>query len=228
MFEIIGLMFVTLAVFAISGLIGLIYGLLAWMILRKGGRRAPKASLVFSFLLPPFCAVYLCVFSLVWSISVPAAHESVFGDISEPLPNGYTLVGLAKMPDYAYVGAPDSDNRAGTPSDIGRIAVEGPLVYASISRSFGEPEKPNDGRGFYVFDTRSGKGTRFDTLDQMQAAAGHKISLAPTMEFKTQDRTTVLVRRAGRILLLVPPIATLFLYLAYLVYLRRSREIQFA
>jgi len=228
MFELIGVIFAVVFLFCLSGVVGLIFGSLAWLILRRPGRKTPKLPLVVALCLPIACAGYLCVFELGWSLFVPAAHEDIFRDISEPLPNGYLLKGLAKMPDYAFVDAPNSDNRARTPSDIGRIAVEGPLVYSSISRNFGEPEKPNDERGFYVFDTRTGNGTRFETLDQMQAAAGHRINLVPTLQFRTQERRTILVRRAGRTLLIGPPIGALLLYLVYLVRLRRSRETQFA
>lgn len=228
MFELIGLAFATVFLFCVSGVIGLIYMSLAWLILRRQGHKTPRLPLAAAFFLPIACAVYLCLFELGWTIFVPAAHESVFGDISEPLPNGYTLVGLAKMPDYAFIAAPASDNRARTPSDIGRITVEGPLVYSSISRNFGEPEKPNDERGFYIFDTRTGEGTRFTTIEQMQAAAGHRIGLVPTVQFRTQDRATIRVRLLGRVLLFTPPATLLLLYLTYLFRLRRSRETQFA
>jgi hypothetical protein len=228
MFELIGLAFAVFMLFALAAVGAVLFAAVAWILLRRQGQSAPRLPILSAALLPILCTVYFILFHFGFCAFVASAHESVFGDISEPLPNGYTLTGLAKMSDYSNIEGPTGEDRQpDLPADVGKLEVQDQFVFASISRPFGEPEQPHDERGFFVLDTMSGKVTRFDTLDQMQAFAGHPIHLMPSGSFGTQDHATLRIRRIRTVLLLGPPLFTLFLYAVYLIRLRsrlRSSE----
>src|SRR5579863_10213061 len=124
MFEIIGLLIGSLVMLTLAAAAGVVYAGITYAVLRE----RPKARLGLMLLgaaIPIVSAIYL------WLCVAMLPGESVFGDISEPLPNGYHLQALGKMPDFATIETGDSfgsgDSILRVPQAIGRIGVVGPL-----------------------------------------------------------------------------------------------------
>ena len=83
--------------FALSLIVGRLFGWVAWRILRSQERHRGLRKIAAS--LPSVFAAYMLACAVVFSIFVPGEADRIFfGDIFEPLPNGYTLKALAKMP----------------------------------------------------------------------------------------------------------------------------------
>src|SRR5579863_7524092 len=99
MFEMIGLLIDLTVACAIAFLIGGIIAVLAWLLF--WGRRRPKRLILFTSLVPIFTVAYLFVCAIGMELFVPNQPPLFFGDFSEPLPNGYVLTGLGKMPEYS-------------------------------------------------------------------------------------------------------------------------------
>jgi hypothetical protein len=218
MFEMIGLVVGTIVLLFISSLAGIVYALIAWFILRRRHARTPRLLLLFAAALPSLCMIYMLLFSVCWTTFVDAAHESVFGDISEPLPNGYTLSGLAKMSEYSHIDPPQSRMWMNhTPDDVGLLCEEGPLLFGAVSQSFGSATPLKPPLRYFKLDTGSGQVSVFDSFTDLEAAAGHPLHLQPTADFRTQDAHSLHLRRIGDALRYWPPEAAMMAYLVLLI-----------
>ena len=130
MFEIIGLFIGTAFVLALSGVLGCVFALLSWLAIHKTHHRV--RLVLTAALLPSIGVLYMGGCEIAFSIMLPGEAGLLFGDISEPLPNGYRLAALGKMPDYGRIEA-----MAGPAAEpqltgwIGRVAVEGPLIFGA-------------------------------------------------------------------------------------------------
>jgi hypothetical protein len=99
MFEMIGLLIATGFLFALAALASAILAGLTWLYVRK--RRAPRIRLMLAAaVIPIVSAAYF------WLCIALLPDESLFGDIDQPLPNGYALKALGKMPDFASIDNP--------------------------------------------------------------------------------------------------------------------------
>jgi len=210
--EFIGLFVAGVLFFTLSGAISCVYGGVAWLILdsRKGGHRK---VLRIATCLPPVFAVYMVVCAIVFAQFIPGEGNRIFfGDIYEPLPNGYTLTAMAKMPTYGTIHA--SSAMIGTLGSVGRVAVDGPFV-------FGEH---NDKQGYFAFDTRNASTVNLDTITELDHYAGHPVQLTEIFSFRSsegrRDRLTTIERRIWH----GPPLICSFLYFAFLVKLRLRDE----
>jgi hypothetical protein len=134
----------------VSGMLGAI----AWLL----SRRLRIFLTAFAIALPPLCVVYLFVCGAL------LPHESLFGDISQPLPNGYYIRALGKMPDFAGIGwsADISSN-----------------PYATFD--------PHPNEAYFLFDTKTATHKDFPTLAALEASIGHPVSLVEVQYFRSQE-----------------------------------------
>jgi hypothetical protein len=118
--------------FALSLIAGWLCGRGAWLILRSQERHRKLRKIAAS--LPPIFAVYMLACATVFSLMVPGEADRIFfGDVYEPLPNGYTLKALAKMPTYGMIVDNSARFRGAMSGWVGSLAVDGSLVYGGYS-----------------------------------------------------------------------------------------------
>jgi len=208
----------------LSAMLGGVFALVAWLILRPQTRYRKRAALV-GAMLPPLFAFYLVICGIAISAMVPGQSGIIFGDIYEPLPNGYVLTALGKMPDYANIepASNGSFHPLIVSGYVGEVAVSGPMVYGAYSHRFNEVTPPSPtGIGFFAFDTRTGKVRDFDTLAQLNDFAGRSIELKDTVAFRSEERSHKLLVRNERLVVLLPPIIVTVIFFALLFLLRRD------
>jgi hypothetical protein len=209
MFELIGLLFATIFLFVLAAIAAAILAGMTWLLVRKSSMPR-KRVIVIAALIPFASAAYfwLCIGLL--------PGEALFGDISQPLPNGYTLKALGKMPDFASIDKTDSPSAGynGLSQCIGRLAVYGPLVTGQYSHPFGSFDAAAN-EPFFIFDTRDRQHTEFPDLASLQAALGHSVSLIDVQFFRSQEpayRRQISVNRA---IMFGPPIIALGILAIY-------------
>jgi hypothetical protein len=156
MFELIGLLFATGLLVGVASVLSLILVVVTRLLLRN--REAPRKRLTLAAATIPIAsAAYL------WLCIAMLPGSSLFGDISQPLPNGYSVEALGKMPDFASITNSKTPNSySGLTECIGKLAVYGPLVVGQYSHPcssfYAKPAEP-----FFLFDTRTGKNLDLPT-----------------------------------------------------------------
>lgn len=210
MFELIGLLFATMLLFALAAMLAAVLSGITWLLVRRTS--APRKRLIFAAAsIPIISAAYF------WLCIALLPGESLFGDISQPLPNGYLLEALGKMPDFASISNPKSPNSYNGLSEcIGKLAVDGPLVAGQYSHPFGSfaaaPHEP-----YFVFDTRSGQHIDLPTLVDLQARLGHSVQLTEVQFFRSQEPSYRARQNVNKVVMLGPPILALGIFTAYVL-----------
>jgi hypothetical protein len=211
MFELIGLLFATMFLFILAAITAAILAGTTWLLVRKSSMPR-KRVVVIASLIPFASAAYF------WVCIALLPDESLFGDISQPLPNGYTLKALGKMPDFASIDKTDSP-LAGynvLSQCVGRLAVYGPLVVGQYSHPFGTFDVAAN-EPFFIFDTRNGQHTELPTLASLQAALGHSVSLTETQSFRSQEPAYRRQKSVNRAAMFGPPIIALGILTVYIL-----------
>jgi len=223
MFEMIGLLMAAAALLIFSGGLSGVYILITLLLVR--GRASSKSLALLAGLIPMASVVYIMVCSVAFSIVVPGQSGALFGDISEPLPNGYTLAALGKMPEFARIDPKsDSDRQPQLLGYIRRIQVEGYIVYGEYGSRFTESTWPDAGdHGWFAFDTRSRVVRNFDTLAELNTFAGHQVGLVKAIEFHSHDRYHRHFLQVKRFVLFAPTTIASLLFFLFLFRLRMSR-----
>jgi hypothetical protein len=98
LFDYIGLVLGFLALLALSIGAGLVVAALTVLVFWSRWRRAIPLG-IGAVILAPLCVIWL--FATVALLP----GESLFGDIDQPLPNGYRVSALGKMPDFADISS---------------------------------------------------------------------------------------------------------------------------
>jgi hypothetical protein len=210
MFELIGLLFATGMLFALAAILSSVLAGLTWLSMRN--RQGPRKRLIFAAaLLPIFSVAYL------WLCVALLPGESLFGDISQPLPNGYTLEALGKMPDFASLSNAKSPNSYNGLSEcIGRLAVYGPFVAGQYSHPFGTFDaKPNE--PFFIFDTRNGQHLDLPAITDLQNSLGHSVQLTEVQFFRSQEPAYRARRNVNKVVMCGPPIIALGILTTYVL-----------
>jgi len=205
MFEIIGLLIATGVLLAFASIVSVVLATLTWLLMRK--RSGPRKSLITAAILIPILSA-----AYIWLCVAHLPGKSLFGDISEPLPNGYIVEALGKMPDFASISNPKFplDGYNGLTEYIGKLAVDGPFVVGQYSHPFGGFEaKPNE--PFFMFDTRSGKNIDIPTLNELQNRLGHPIALTEVQYFRSP--LAIARRRKENWIEFGPPVVVLLLFI---------------
>jgi hypothetical protein len=162
--------------------IGLVLGFLMFLALSIGAGLVVAALTVLVFwsrwrgamplgigaiLLAPSCVIWL------YTTVALLPGESLFGDIDQPLPNGYHVTALGKMIDFADIS---SANRADSLSEyVASLQVHGDLVAGQYSHPFGTfTPKPNE--GYFVLDTKTGAHKDLPSAAALQAELDQRSS----------------------------------------------------
>jgi hypothetical protein len=219
MFEMIGLVIGSLILLVLAGIVGCVFAGITWAILWNRAKFRILLMLL-AVAIPVISAGYL------WLCAAMLPGESLFGDIDEPLPNGYSLQALAKMPDFASI---KRDDGSWTKDDvyptqyIGRVGVYGALVVGQYSHPFGsftaDPDEP-----FFAFDTNSAKNVDYPRQDALEAAIGHKVALSQVNTFQSQEPRSIQRRRRNKIVEDGPPIAITTLFFLFVIRFRLSQR----
>ena len=214
MFELIGLLFAIGMLFALAAVASIVLAALTWLSVRN--RQTPRKRLILAAaLIPLFSVAYL------WLCIALLPGESLFGDISQPLPNGYTLEALRKMPDFASVSNAKSPNSYnGLTECVGKLAVYGPFVAGQYSHPLGTFDaKPNE--PFFIFDTRSGQHLDLPAIADLQNNLGHSVQLTEVQFFRSQEPTYRARQNVNKVVMFGPPITALVIFTAYVLWSRR-------
>jgi len=202
MFELIGLMFATLLLFGLAVTIAAAFAAITWHLTRNGVGHKRLTLLAASVPLASAAYLWICVAIL--------PGESPFGDISQPLPNNYTLQALGKMPDYASIirtSSPVSGD-IGLSEWIGEVAVSGALVVGQYSHPFGG-FNGNSVEPFFIFDTHNGQHIDLATLADVEAKLNHPVVLTEVQHFRSQEPAYRRQQNLNKLLMFSPPIIVL-------------------
>jgi hypothetical protein len=214
MIESIGMFVGLIAICLFLALLGILIAGAAWLLF--WGRPRPKV-LIFRTALTPIASLgYLIFCAICFAILVPHQPDLFFGDFSEPLPNGYVLTGLAKMPEFAFFeSTPPMAHQPPMRGGVRRLELDGQVVYGAYGHIDDESlSDPDHDHGYFVFDTRTGDVTNLNTVEQLNAAAGHPVHLVESQYFRSQEPGRILLRRIENYILFGPPIVV-FLYFLY-------------
>ena len=214
MFEIIGLLFATALLFVVSSIIGAAYAAVAFLILWQRPKRRLRKVLV-AATIPIISAAYL------WLCTALLPGQTLFGDISQPLPNGYSLQALGKMPDFAYIvrGSSFSGRGVNLTELVGSLAVQGPLVIGRYSHPAGE-FYPHPNENYFVFDTTTETVQNYASLDSLTARLGQPVKLVSTERFNSQESSYLKQQRSEHRSMFLPPLIASVAYTLFLVHLR--------
>jgi hypothetical protein len=224
MFEMMGLLIGLMVLCVLSILTGGLFAALAWLLF--WGRRRPRLLILIGALIPLASVVYVVICAVCMGFVVPNQPDEFFGDFSEPLPNGYILKGLGKMPDFAYF---DSEvpgrNQPATRGGVGRLEQDGQIIYGAYGHLDNETvESSGEDHGYFVFDTRSGEVRDLKTIQELNSVAGHPVQLVQSKFFRSQDPKRILLRRVEDVIYFAPPVAVALLFLFLLVRLRLRKS----
>ena len=209
--EVIGHFIGFLILLAVSAGAGLVVALLTGFVFWSAWRRVMPLYIAAPFL-GPLCVVWL------YAMVIVLPHESLFGDIDEPLPNGYHLRALGKMPDFATID-PNSKYGLGLPEGIGRLQVQEDFVVGQYSHPF-DTFTPKPVEDYFLFDTKSGLHRDFPSAAALQSQLNEPLHLAPTDEFQSSDPASRRQRVFNRVMILGPIVGVWVLYFAAVLMLR--------
>jgi len=229
MIELIGLVIATTLFFVISALASLPFALLTWIILRRQNG-FKKLWIMVGAAIPPASAAYMLLCAVIFAFFVPGATDRLFFDFNEPLPNGYILKGLAKMPDFAYIDSMrQGDSQPQLLGNIARIDVDGPLVFGEYSHKFGSFDEPvPDHIKYFIFDTHTRQMQNLITLPFEDPYSGHPLHLVESQFFRSHEPAQILRRRIEDAIYFGPPILVTLAFFAFLVIIRKSLPTEFA
>jgi hypothetical protein len=214
MIDMIGVAIATAFFFALAFVCSAFLAAVTWLLIGKQ-RQAPRKRLaLFALAIPMAAAAYF------WLCTLVLPGESLFGDISEPLPNGWVVEALGKMPDFADIKAPQSPLRDPHLTEcVGKIAVDGDLVVGQYSHPFGT-FSANANEPYFIFDTKHATTIAFPTWIELQNKLGHPITLTEVQFFQSPLAATH--RKVVRAIEFTPPIAALLILIAFIWRYRTS------
>jgi hypothetical protein len=227
MFEFIGLLFDLFILGCLSVLLGGIFAGIAWLLF--WGRRRPKRLILMAGLIPPISAGWLLFCAILFTLFVRNQPDEFFGDFSEPLPHGYVLTGLGKMPEFSYFeSTPPMMNQPPLLGGVKSLEQDGEVVYGAYGHLNQETSPPEssgaENHGYFAFDTRNGQVRNFATFNELTAYAGHSLQLVESQFFRSQDPGRRLLRQIENLIYFGPPIAATLLCLFFLIRIRLKSE----
>jgi len=223
----IGLLIATTVATVVSIVLGVVFGLVAWLLM--WGRKRSWRLILTMAAVPPLSWAYVIGIAILLTIVVPNQPDEFFGDFNEPLPHGYLLTGLGKMPDWAYLDTTREDRQQPQmPGTIGRLEEDGEMVYGAYAHLHDAVESKGPQKGetaYFAFDTRSGVVTNFQTLQQLNECAGHTVLLEESQLFRSQLPGRRLLRRVESVIYCGPPVAATLVCFFLVLRFRFRREI---
>jgi prepilin signal peptidase PulO-like enzyme (type II secretory pathway) len=220
MFEFIGLLFDLFILGVLSVLLSCIFAGVVWLLF--WGRRHPKRLILMAGLIPPISAGWLLFCAVLFTLFVPNQPDEFFGDFSEPLPHGYVLTGLGKMPEFSYFeSTPPMMHQPPLLGCVKSLEQDGEVVYGAYGH-LNQEAVPSElsgteNHGYFVFDTRNGQVKNFATFNELTAYARHPLHLVESQFFRSQDLGRRLLRQIENVIYFGPPIAATLLCLFFLI-----------
>jgi hypothetical protein len=165
----------------------------------------------------PFLSLYYIILCSICFTLFVSGQPGMLGDFNESIPHGYFLTGLNKMPEFAYFeSTPPMMRQPPLLGGVRRLELDGEVVYGAYGHidgdgSFDERDKDH---GYFIFDTRTGAVKNVDTIEQLDAAAGHPVYLVESQFFRSQEPYQIWLRRIEHCIYFGPPILV-FLYCLY-------------
>jgi hypothetical protein len=217
MFEMIGLLFGLSILCGIALAAGGAFAGIAWLLF--WGRRRPKLLVLAAGLIPISALAYVIFCAICMEIFVPNQPDLFFGDFAEPVPNGYVLTGLGKMPEFSYFeSTPPMNHQPPLLGGVRRLELDGEIVYGAYGHIETEPyDGENKDRGYFRFDTRSGQVKNFNTIEELNISAGRSVHLVESQLFRSPLPSRVILRRVENSIFVVPPLLVAFLYFCFLL-----------
>ena len=219
--EIIGRLVMMFLLMGMATAVGVVCALVVYLLLRKANRTSARACIV-AGLFPPTVMGYLLgclVLSSVLS-GLLGTPNLVFGDINEPLPNGFTLQALDKMPEAGHIQkAGDSLLQVAW---VGAVQIDGPYVLGKYDYTYFPKTEQDTGRDFFMFDTRTGEIRNFASQTGLADSAKTDIHLTPTPYYHAPHSSKQLISSVVFLFItVVPPLAVaLLLAWKFRVFLR--------
>lgn len=224
MFEMIGVL-IGLAILGILALLlGVILVAVAWLVF--WGRPRPKLMIIFAGLLPISTLAYVISCAICMEIVVPNQPDFFFGDFSEPVPNGYILTGLGKMPEFSYFESTlPMMHQPPLLGGIRRLELNGQIIYGAYGHlndeaSFGDGKD----HGYFLFDTRTRAVTNFNTIEELNSVAGHPVHLVESQYYRSQLPARILLRKIENGIFFTPPSVAFLIYTFVLLKMRFKIE----
>jgi len=182
--EILGRLFMMTLLMGLASRAGLICALIVFSVLRNFKISSRRATIV-AALFPPAVTAYLLCFVIASTIlsSFLGTPDLLFGDINEPLPNGFKLFALDKMPEDGLIKR-DNDGQVGWVSDL---QTSGPFVLGKYDYKYFPKTEDQSNRNFFLFDTRNGKAQDFATESDLSKVANVPVHLTPTQFFRAPN-----------------------------------------
>lgn len=223
MFDFIGL-FIGFAICAIlASLFGLVFGLAAWLILRRQVLVRFLLALI-AATIPVASLFYMAGLAVLFSFAVPGQSELLFNGVSEELPNGYRLTALGKMPEFGDIEPIDKHHLVPQLREpVGKIDVQGAMVFGAYSKDFGQPDSPD--HGYFAFNTETSDVTNFTSIEELNKFAGNPVRLVDNRYYHSKEHSQIVRDNWERAIWLVPPALITVLYFALLIRFRKSKSL---
>lgn len=205
--EILGRLFMMILLMGLASGAGLICALIVFGLLRNFKTNSRQATII-AALFPPAVMAYLLCFVIASSIlsSFIGTPDLLFGDINEPLPNGFKLFALDKMPEAGLIKR-DNDP-LGQVGWVSNLQTSGPFVLGKYDYKYFPKTEDQSNRNFFLFDTRNGKAQDFATESDLSKAANVPLHLTPTQFFRAPKSLSSRVRDFVMfVIAFIPPIA---------------------
>lgn len=200
----------------LSGVIGIFFAAIAFVYLSIR-KRVYRKLVVLALFQPLLAFIYLCGSMFICGLFFPAQDDHIFGDIYEPLPNGYILTALDKMP-YAGLIEKPIDQTPGISIEVEKLAQNGEVIYGSHSPVQIDFQYHDDCQfGCFIFDTRTGKIQEFKTKNELVQAAGQNVQLIENQSFRTQAKDYLFHQHVWDALYIGPPILSFIFVLALII-----------
>jgi hypothetical protein len=212
--EIVGRLVMIFLLMGMASVVGAVCVLVVYLLLRRANRKSARACIV-TGLFPPAVMGYLlgCLVLSSMLSGLLGTPDLVFGDINEPLPNGFTLQALDKMPEAGHI------QRAGDSlfqvAWVGAVQIDGPYVLGKYDYTYFPKTEKDIGRDFFMFDTRTGEIRNFTSETGLADSTKTNIHLTPTPYYHAPHSSKQLISSAFFLFIAVAPPLALALLLAW-------------
>jgi hypothetical protein len=223
MFEMIGLLFDLFILSCLCVLTGCVIALCAWLLFR--GRARPKGLILVTSLMPLFSLAYVIFCEIAFTLFVPNQPDVFFGDFNEPVPHGYSLIGLGKMPEYSYFeSTPPMAQQPPLLGGVKSLEQDGEMIYGAYGHMNTELPSFKPGYSYFAFDTRNGNVQNFATMSELNTYAGHQIHLVDSENFKSKDSGRLRLRQIEQAVYFGPPLIAFLVCVFCLARCRITRK----
>ena len=122
------------------------------------------------------------------------------------------------MPEYSYFDVATSGKQyLGMRGGVRRLELHGQMIYGAYgSINNNQLISTNQNNGYFILNTATGQVKNLDTINQLNAEAGHPVQLVESQFFRSQETAAIWLRRIDNVVLFVPP-ALSVIYVAFVL-----------